>query len=206
MIGIVDYGMGNLLSVFHAFESLGADVQICTDAEQLHDCERIVLPGVGAMGDCMARLNTTGFAEALHATVRDGGRPFLGICLGMQATAGRSYEGGETSTLGWFDADVVRLTPEPDTLRVPHVGWNDVATVPEAACFQQLPAAPDFYFVHSYHMQCRDLRDVIATCDYGGPVTAAVCRDNILATQFHPEKSQQYGLQLLENFLAWSPA
>ncbi len=205
MIGIVDYGMGNLLSVFHAFESLGADVCICTSPDELPACERIVLPGVGAMVDCMARLNQSGFTDALHETVRDGGRPFLGICLGMQATARRSFEGVETPCLGWFDADVVRLTPNQPDLNVPHVGWNDTRYRPGTPCFERLPEAPDFYFVHSFHMQCRNEDDVVATCDYGGPVTAAVCRDNILATQFHPEKSQQYGLQLLENFLTWSP-
>lgn len=205
MIGIVDYGMGNLLSVFHALESLGADVRICTGPAELRHCERIVLPGVGAFRDCMASLSRTGFTEALHETVRDGGRPFLGICLGMQAIAQRSFEGGEHEGLGWFDADVVRLTPDPADLRVPHVGWNDVRYRADAPCFAGLPGAPDLYFVHSYHMRCREESHVIATCDYGGPVTAAACHDNILATQFHPEKSQQYGLRLLENFLSWNP-
>jgi glutamine amidotransferase len=121
----------------------------------------------------------------------------------MQVMARRGFEGGEHLGLGWFDADVVRLKPEDPSLRVPQIGWNDVACKRGSALFKGLPEAPDFYFVHSYYMQCDNPEDVVAICDYGGAVTAAVGRDNIMATQFHPEKSQDYGLKVIENFLTW---
>jgi imidazole glycerol-phosphate synthase subunit HisH len=204
MIGIVDYGMGNLGSVRNAIASTGADVRVCTEAADLRHVDRIVLPGVGAFRDCLATLRATGFADALEARVRGDGVPILGICLGMQAMARRSLEGGAFEGLGWFDADVVRLDPASGE-RVPHVGWNQVHYRRDSPLFKGLPASPDFYFVHSYHVVCHDAADVDATCDYGEPVSAALRRGNIMATQFHPEKSQDFGLRVLGNFLAWTP-
>lgn len=205
VVGIVDYGMGNLLSVLHALEMAGAEARICREPEELLRAERLVLPGVGAFGDCMRNLTERGLEEALREAVLKRGRPILGICLGMQAMAQRGFEGGEHAGLGWFAADVVRLQPQDPTLRVPHVGWNDVSFRGESPLFRGLPDGPDFYFVHSYAMQCRQQGDVAATCDYGGAFTCAVRKDNIFATQFHPEKSQDYGLKVLENFLRWNP-
>jgi imidazole glycerol-phosphate synthase subunit HisH len=204
-IGVIDYGMGNLLSVFHALERAGSDVRICRDPSELAEVDRIVLPGVGAFGDCMANLSGRGFVEALQETVIRRKKPILGICLGMQAMARRSYEGGEHPGLGWFDADVVRLRPSDPSLRIPQIGWNDVTCRPGSPLFAGIPEKPDFYFVHSYYMKCEDPDDVEAACDYGGTVTAAVRKGNIFATQFHPEKSQDYGLRVLENFLKWQP-
>lgn len=205
MVGIVDYGMGNLLSVHHAVEAAGGDVRICRTPEDLSYAQRIVLPGVGAFRDCMLNLTKRRFIDALQESVFGRGKPILGICLGMQVMARRSFEGGEHPGLGWFEADVVRLHPKDPSLRVPQIGWNDVAYRPDSVLFSGHPENPDFYFVHSYSMVCDNQQDIEATCDYGGAVTAAVRKNNIFATQFHPEKSQDYGLQVLENFLKWHP-
>jgi len=205
MIAIVDYGMGNLLSVFNALDILGANVSICSNPKDIQGAERIILPGVGAFGNCMHNLTQRGFIDCLNTTVLEQKTPILGICLGMQIFAQRSFEGGEHIGLGWFDADVVRITSSDANLRVPHVGWNDINYDQECTLLQGLPSSPDFYFVHSYHMKCNNKNDVIATCSYGGEVTAAVSKNNIFATQFHPEKSQDYGLKILENFLNWIP-
>lgn len=202
MIAVVDYGMGNLLSVRNALDMLGVEAEICRSPERLRDAGKIILPGVGAFRDCLQNLKATGFADALREEVLVRKKPILGICLGMQAMARRSFEYGEHEGLGWFDADVVRLTPADATLRVPHVGWNQVSYQKGHALFRGLPKTPDFYFVHSFYMKCRNATDVIATADYGGPVTAAVANDNIFGTQFHPEKSQDFGLKVLENFAA----
>ena len=205
MIGIIDYGMGNLLSVFNSFAYLGADPEICQAPEDILKADRLVLPGVGAFGDCMRNLGERGFIEVLQEIVIKKGRPILGICLGMQVMARRSFEGGEHLGLGWFDADVIRIEPEDLSLRIPHIGWNDVSYRNESPLFHNIPAGPDFYFVHSFWMKCDHDSDVDATFDYGGVFTCAVRRNNIFATQFHPEKSQDYGLRVLENFLEWNP-
>ncbi|MDQ7837903.1 MAG: imidazole glycerol phosphate synthase subunit HisH [Thermodesulfobacteriota bacterium] len=205
MIGIIDYGMGNLLSVYHGLEMVGAEVKVCARGEDIKDVERIVLPGVGAFGDCMTNLTEKGFTEALNKAIIHQGKPILGICLGMQAMARRGFEGGEHKGLGWIEGDVVRLQPDDPLLRVPHVGWNEVHYRQESPLFAGLPLSPDCYFVHSYHLRCDHEHDVDAICNYGGAVTAAVRRNNIFGTQFHPEKSQDYGLQVLSNFLKWKP-
>jgi glutamine amidotransferase len=205
VIGIVDYGMGNLLSVYHAVEMAGEDPIICQRPEELKKVTAIILPGVGAFRDCMKNLREKGFAEMLGEEVLRQGKPIMGICLGMQAMAQRSFEGGEHEGLGWFEADVIRLAPGDPSLRVPQIGWNEVICRPGTSFFSGVPPAADFYFVHSYFMKCDSEGDVVATCDYGGSVTAAVCKNNIFATQFHPEKSQDYGLRVLTNFLAWHP-
>jgi glutamine amidotransferase len=205
LIGIIDYGMGNLLSVYHALKMVGAEVKIFKHPDNLKHAARIVLPGVGAFRDCMENLRETGFVEALNEFVLRQGKPILGICLGMQAMSRRSFEGGEFQGLGWFDADVVRLQPNNSALRVPQIGWNEVNYLQESPLFSGLPISPDFYFVHSYFMKFDNCVNVDAFCDYGGIVTAAVRKKNIFATQFHPEKSQDYGLKIIENFLKWNP-
>lgn len=205
MVCVVDYGMGNLLSVLHALERAGAEACICQEPNELLKAERLILPGVGAFGDCMRNLVARGLSDALKEVVLEKGRPILGICLGMQAMAQKGFEGGEYAGLGWFDADVVRLQPEDPSLRIPHVGWNEVSFRMKSQLFQGIPTGSDFYFVHSYAMRCSDARDVEAICDYGGAFTCAVRKNNIFATQFHPEKSQEYGLKVLENFLRWNP-
>jgi glutamine amidotransferase len=205
MIGIVDYGMGNLLSVYSAFDYLGADVKICREPEELKEVDRVVIPGVGAFKDCIDKIRTSGFQEALNEEVVRKGKPTLGICLGMQVMAKKSFEDGEFEGLGWFDAEVVRLSPAEANLRVPNIGWNDVSYKREVPLFKGLPAHPDFYLVHSYFMNANDPSDVVATYDYSQSVTAAVLKNNIFATQFHPEKSQDHGLKVLENFIDWKP-
>jgi len=205
MIGIVDYGMGNLLSVSNAFESLNADVRFCRQPQDFESVERIVLPGVGAFRECIGNLRNAGLVEALEEAVLSQRKPILGICLGMQVMARRSFEGGEYCGLGWIDADVVRLEPSDTTLRVPHIGWNEVQYRSASPFFASLAPTPEFYFAHSYHLKCADEAEVEATCDYGLPVTAAVRKNNIFATQFHPEKSQDNGISLLEKFCRWQP-
>jgi len=205
MIGIVDYGMGNLLSVYNAFGYLGADVMICKYPEELSKVDRIVIPGVGAFKDCITKLNNTGFAEALDEEVIRKSKPTMGICLGMQVMGTRSFEGGEYNGLGWFNSDVVKLTPSEPTLRVPNIGWNTVTYNKAVVLFKGLPPTADFYFVHSYYVKANDLQDVVASYDYTYDVTASILKNNIFATQFHPEKSQDYGLQILENFIIWKP-
>lgn len=197
--------MGNLRSVFNALVMVGGAARIVADPSELSKAERIVLPGVGSFADCIGNLGRTGFQGALNREVRERGKPILGICLGMQVMADGSEEFGRHKGLGWFAASVLRIIPNGDSgLRVPQVGWNDIEYV-EHPMFAGLPSNPDFYFVHSFQMQCEDPRHVVAVCDYGGKVTAAVAHENIFATQFHPEKSQDFGLQLLRNFLAWRP-
>lgn len=205
MIGIVDYGSGNLLSVTNALAMIGADAQLCSTPQQLNEAERIILPGVGAFRSCADNLRSRGFEEALDELVIRQRRPILGICVGMQLMARKSLEGGEHAGLGWLDAEVVRLAPQPEPLRVPQIGWNDIEYREDCALFSGLQQQTDMYFVHSYWMNCRDETDVAAWCDYGSRVTAAVWRDNIAGTQFHPEKSQDSGLRILENFVRWTP-
>jgi imidazole glycerol-phosphate synthase subunit HisH len=202
VIAIVDSGRSNLLSVSNAFDYLGAKTKICADGDGLEDAERLVVPGIGAFRDGMRALKDRGFPPVLDS-LRAAGMPILGICLGMQFFAERSFEGGETPGLGWFDAEVVRL--DPNGLRVPHMGWNRTMPRDTSPLFAGLPAGPDFYYVHSYHVRCTDPDDVEAVCDYGGSITSAIRKGNVAAVQFHPEKSQDHGLQVLENFIRWNP-
>jgi len=205
LVGIVDYGMGNLLSVYHAVDMVGGSPRVCRDPRELSEMERIIMPGVGSFGQCVANLKERGFVEALDENVLKRGKPFFGICLGMQVLARRGFEGGNYAGLGWFDAEVVLLRPSDASLRVPQIGWNSVTYRKESPLFKGLPAEPDFYFVHSYFMRCREEGAVEASCDYGGTITVAVRKANIFASQFHPEKSQEFGLRVLENFLKWEP-
>jgi glutamine amidotransferase len=201
MIGIVDYGLGNLRSVAGAVEKVGFEARVACDLETLTVADKLILPGVGAFGDGMANLSRRGLVGPLTEMVMERGKPLLGICLGSQLIAKRSEEFGAHEGLGWIDAEVLRLQPADPELRVPHVGWNEVRQVRPCPLFEGVPDASLFYFVHSYRLEAADPALVVGTCDYGGPVVAVVRRANVYATQFHPEKSQKAGLALLKNFL-----
>lgn len=203
MIAVVDYGMGNLRSVANAFEAIGAPVRVTSRPQDLEEAERIVLPGVGAFGEAIGRLREIGMVDAMHKAVVEAKKPFLGICLGMQLLAERSFEHGEHPGLGWIPGCVRRIEPRDPTLRVPHVGWNSVTTRGASGLFRGLPHDPAFYFVHSFWFDVEDSAAVVGTCDYGGQLVAAVCRDHVFGTQFHPEKSHHAGLTLLKNFVAY---
>jgi glutamine amidotransferase len=206
VITVIDYGVGNLRSVAKALEAAGGRVCVSGDAADLRRAERLVLPGVGAFAAGMANLVETGLVDALTQEVRQEGKPLLAICLGMQLLTRESEEDGWHAGLGWLPARVVEFDTTASGLKVPHMGWNEIVPRGEAPFFAGLGSKPIFYFVHSYHLACDDVAMIAATCDYGGLFPAVVRHANILATQFHPEKSQDDGLRLLRNFLAWSPA
>jgi len=201
-VAIVDYGMCNLDSVRRAFEECAGAPFVTDEPTDLADADLIVLPGVGAFPDAMANLRGRSLDKALDDEVLGNRVPFLGICLGMQLLATTGHEGGETAGLGWIDADVCRLRPTPEDTRVPHVGWNEVVPARETPLFDGMPQASDFYFVHSYHVECHDDTDVVATTPYCGGFVSAIQRENIFAVQFHPEKSQERGFEVLRRFLA----
>ncbi|HXI13966.1 MAG TPA: imidazole glycerol phosphate synthase subunit HisH [Thermoanaerobaculia bacterium] len=209
MIAIVDYGMGNVRSVLNAFDYLGHDAVISSDPAVIEDAERIVLPGVGAFGDAIANLRSRGLVEVLHEQVLVKKKPFLGICLGMQLLAKSSTEHGLHEGLGWLDAEVVRFgngNGSLNGLKIPHMGWNEIVPARDHPLLERLPAKQrSFYFVHSYHIICHDQTDSLASSEYGYKFTVAVHRENIFATQFHPEKSQDNGLQVLQNFVTGAP-
>lgn len=198
-IGIVNYGMGNLKSVYNALKFLGYEALICDHGQELASVEGIVLPGVGAFGQAMKNLAERELKHRLTEEVIEKKKPFLGICLGMQLIAEESVEGGRHEGLGWLSGKVINLTPE-GKLPVPHVGWNSVDMIKTRPLFQNIQNGRDYYFDHSYEFKCPE-EYVTATCHYGGEVVAAIQKDNILATQFHPEKSQVNGLRVLRNFL-----
>jgi len=212
-VALVDCGSGNLRSaeraLIRAAAESGSDVEIRVSADPavVGRAERIVLPGVGAFADCMAGLAAVaGLIEAMTETVRGRGRPFLGICVGMQLLAQRGHEHGVYAGLGWIDAEVVRLAPEDPLLKVPQTGWNELELLrPGHPLLEGIAAGDHAYFVHSYHFRPVDRAPVLAEVAYGGPVCAMIARDNIAGTQFHPEKSQRVGLRLLANFLTWRP-
>ena len=199
--------MGNVRSVRNALEALGEDAVITSDPSEIAGADRLVLPGVGGFGEAMENLRQRGLVEVLEREVLQVRKPFLGVCLGMELLAKASSEHGVHEGLGWFDAEVVRFEAPPrDGLKVPHMGWNDITPVKDHSLLHGLkPGQFVFYFVHSYYVVCRDSRDVAATCEYGPPFAAAIARDNMFATQFHPEKSQDSGLQILRNFAEWRP-
>ena len=201
-VALIDYGAGNLHSVENALRRVGADVALVSDGDALAKAERIVLPGVGAFGACYNGLaSLPGMIEALESHVLKDGVPFLGICVGMQLLATRGLEHGETPGLGWIGGEVRALEPS-EHVKVPHMGWNDVVVADDAS---GLVHPGEAYFLHSYAFDVANNAHVAARTDHGGAVTAAVARDNILGVQFHPEKSQAYGLALLERFLQWKP-
>jgi glutamine amidotransferase len=200
MITIVDYGSGNLRSVQKAFERLGATATITDDPNRVAEAERLVLPGVGAFGDAMRELGARGLVEPIRAHVT-ADRPFFGICMGLQLLFETGWEGGQHAGLGLLQGDVARFDIAPE-LKVPHMGWNTVTWRGELSAKPPVTNGGFFYFVHSYHARPRDESVVAAVADYGGPFCAAVSRGRLFATQFHPEKSQRLGIQLLGSFLA----
>lgn len=215
LVAIVDYGSGNLKSASKAVERAAREsaqelsVAVTSDPDLVARADRIILPGVGAFADCRAGLFAIdGMHAALDKRVRDDGAPFLGICVGMQLMATMGREKGEHAGLGWIKGAVELMRPSHPALKVPHIGWNTIGLERDHPLFAGIETGPDgwhAYFVHSYHFVVEDPSDLIAVTDYGGPVTAAIGRDNMLGTQFHPEKSQKLGLALLANFLKWKP-
>lgn len=197
MIGIIDYKMGNLRSVQKAFQFIGQEALIAETPKQLQDCDKIVLPGVGAFEDAMNTIKKLGFDEAVYRSIEKG-KYFLGICLGMQMVFDKSYENGEFKGLSLIEGEVVRL---PDTVKIPQIGWNNLNIKMRAPLFEGLGENPYVYFVHSYHLKT-NAPVVSATTSYGGEIQVAVQKDNIFALQFHPEKSGDTGLNILRNFSA----
>jgi glutamine amidotransferase len=214
-VAIIDYGSGNLRSATKAFEraareaGIRADIDLTADPDRVRSADRIVLPGVGAYADCAAGLHAVpGMWEAIGETAKKRARPFLGICVGMQLMAERGLEKVVTSGFGWIGGDVREMTPADPSLKIPQIGWNTIRLSRPHPLFEGVATGEGglhAYFVHSYHLGAKDPADVLAVADYGGPVTAAVARDNLAGTQFHPEKSQTLGLALIANFLKWSP-
>lgn len=214
-IAIIDYGSGNLRSAQKAFEraareaGISANIQLTSDADWVSKADRIVLPGVGAYADCRAGLDgVDGMVGALEEAVLKQAKPFLGICVGMQLMASRGLEKAKTNGLDWIAGDVVRLQPDDKDLKIPQIGWNTLDVKKPHALLDGIDTGENglhAYFVHSYHMECQNEDECIATTNYGGAVTAMIGRDNMVGTQFHPEKSQRLGLALITNFLKWAP-
>ncbi len=214
-LAIIDYGSGNLHSAAKAFERSAResgsqlDIKVTTDPDVVRAAERVVLPGVGAFADCRAGLLAEpGMVDALDEVVHGKGRPFLGICVGLQLLATRGLEHGVTPGLDWVAGEVRPIEPSDPALKIPHMGWNTLEQVRPHALLDGIPTGADglhAYFVHSYHFVPEDRDVLIATTDYGGPLTAMIASDNVAGTQFHPEKSQALGLALIRNFLKWRP-
>ena len=212
---IIDYGSGNLHSAHKAFEraatdhKIRGDIVVSSKAKDVATADRIVLPGVGAFKDCRNGLMAVdGMREALQQRVIVGGFPFLGICVGMQLLATRGLEHETTPGLGWLAGDVVKIAPRDASLKIPHMGWNTLDVHSSHPLLREIDTGPSglhAYFVHSYHLETALPEDCIATTDYAGPITAMVGYENIVGTQFHPEKSQALGLALIANFLRWKP-
>lgn len=215
LIAIIDYGAGNLKSAEKAFQRAARDFKnppkiiVTSDPEQALKADRLVLPGVGAFAHCLdGLLAVSGMREALQDRVVGQGAPFLGICVGMQLMAEKGLEKGAHKGIGWIAGSIELMAPRDPTLKIPHMGWNSLRYHHPHPLFENIPDGPDglhAYFVHSYHFNASDPSTILATTDYGGPIVAAVGRDNMVGTQFHPEKSQKLGLTLIENFMRWRP-
>ena len=214
-VAIVDYGSGNLHSAAKAFERaaresrVNAEIKVTGDPNEVARAERIVLPGVGAFADCRRGLDAVpGMVDALEDNVRKKGKPFFGICVGMQLMAERGREYQVTPGLGWISGEVDRIAPKDTNLKIPHMGWNTLNVTKKHALLDGIPTGDDglhAYFVHSFELRTARRDDLVAETEYGGPLTAIVGRDNMVGTQFHPEKSQKLGLALIANFLKWTP-
>jgi len=214
-VAIIDYGSGNLRSAAKAFEraardgGMTADILVTSDPEAVRAADRVVLPGVGAFGDCRAGLHAVpGMVEALTEAVCRDAKPFFGICVGMQLMAARGIEHGEHQGLGWIEGDVIAIEPGDATLKIPHMGWNTLTQMRPHILLDGIETGErglHAYFVHSYSLDAKSQADVLACTDYGGAVTAMVAKDNMVGAQFHPEKSQTLGLALIGNFLKWRP-
>ena len=214
-VAIVDYGSGNLHSAAKAFERAAHDaglnepIVVTSNPDEVARADRVVLPGVGAFADCRRGLDAiAGMIDALETVVRKQGRPFFGICVGMQLMAERGREYQVTPGLGWIAGEVDRIAPSDPSLKIPHMGWNTLNMLKPHPLLADIPLGPDglhAYFVHSFELKPAQRSDLVAQADYGGPLTAIVGRDNMVGTQFHPEKSQRLGLKLIANFLKWTP-
>jgi len=200
MITIINYGMGNLRSVQKKFQRVGAEVEISSELDVICKSEKLILPGVGHFANGVKKLKESGILKVLNQKVLEEKTPILGICLGMQLMAKHSEE-GNIEGLGWFDADVVKFTIK-DKLKykVPHMGWNNASIRKESSLFNNVPKEAMFYFVHSYHIRCNDEKDILTTTEYEYEFTSAIQKDNIYGTQFHPEKSHDWGEQVFRNF------
>jgi len=215
VVAIIDYGSGNLHSAAKAFERAAREsgsplkVKVTSDPEDVRAAERIVLPGVGTFPDCKQGLVAIpGMIEALEESVRRRGKPFLGICVGLQLMAERGLEHGLTPGLDWIEGEVRVIEPSDQSLKIPHMGWNTLRLAREHALFEDIPTGDrglNAYFVHSYHLVPAREDALVATTDYAGPITAFVAKNNVAGSQFHPEKSQKLGLALIANFLKWKP-
>lgn len=213
-VAVIDYGSGNLRSAVKSFEraarenDINAQILLVDKPEDVRKADRVVLPGVGAYADCRKGLDRAGgMVEALNEVVIKKARPFLGICVGMQLMSDRGLEKTTTKGLGWIPGDVVEFKVNDKNLKIPQMGWNTIDLKKDHALFENIPTGPSgkhAYFVHSYHFVPKDENDIVATVNYGGQVTAVVAKDNMIGTQFHPEKSQELGLALISNFLKWS--
>ncbi len=212
-VAIVDYGSGNLRSAEKSFQravtdaGLSMPVTVTSDPDAVRRADRVVLPGVGAFADCKQGLMAVdGMADAIREHVEDAGKPFFGICVGMQLMATRGLEHGETTGFDWIPGDVEHIEPDDPALKIPHMGWNELV-LPEThhPLFRGIASGMHVYFVHSYHLQPEDPAQRLASVHYGAEITAAVGRDNMVGTQFHPEKSQVAGLRIIHNFLRWAP-
>jgi len=214
-VAIIDYGSGNLRSAAKAFEraareaGIAATVEVTSEAGRVASADRVVLPGVGAYADCRDGLDAVpGMVEAIEEAATARARPFLGICVGMQLMSERGLEKTVTRGLGWIAGDVKEIVPADPSLKIPQIGWNTIHVKHDHPLLAGIPTGEGglhAYFVHSYHLEAARPQEVVAVTDYGGPVTAAVARDNKAGTQFHPEKSQALGLALIANFLRWKP-
>lgn len=214
-VAIIDYGSGNLKSVAKAFERAVSDmgspihVDVTSDAKAVLAADHIVLPGVGAYADCRRGLDAVaGMVDALDEAVQHKARPFLGVCVGMQLLSTRGLEKSTTNGLNWIEGDVREMKPSDPGLKIPQIGWNTIELKHDHPVFNDIATGEHglhAYFVHSYMFDVKNSADVLATTSYGGSVTAAIARDNIVGTQFHPEKSQRLGLKLITNFLKWKP-
>ncbi len=215
LVSIIDYGSGNLRSAQKAFERAASDNEITTeivlqrDPEEVLKSDRIVLPGVGAFADCRAGLDAIpGMIDALEEAVIKQAKPYLGICVGMQLMADRGLEKTVTDGFGWIAGDVNKIKLSDPTIKIPQIGWNTLDIIGNHPLLADIETGENglhAYFVHSYHLECKNAEECIATTDYGGPITAMVAKDNMAGTQFHPEKSQKLGLSLIANFLKWKP-
>lgn len=199
---IIDYGMGNLLSVQRAFEKCGSDAVIIDNPLELRDAEHIVLPGVGAFPDAMDNLRKNGWIEELNRAVLEKETPILGICLGMQLLADKGYEVQECDGLGYISGEIVRFTQTQEKERIPHVGWNEILKREDSPLFDGIADGTNYYFVHSYHFKVADEENIATVTPYCGEFVSSVVKDNIVGTQFHPEKSQKAGFKLIKNFLS----
>jgi imidazole glycerol-phosphate synthase subunit HisH len=206
---LIDYGSGNLASAAKALARAAngkSEIITTADPQVVKEAERVVLPGVGAFADCMRGLSAVpGMVEALREKVLKDGAPFLGICVGMQLMATVGVEFGRHAGLGWIAGEVVKIAPDDPALKIPHMGWNELNILTRHPLLKGIETGAHAYFVHSFELKVALPEDLIATTDYGGPLTAMVGNENIAGTQFHPEKSQATGIKLLENFLSWRP-